>query len=173
MVSYIMSSGIPLYLAGLLTGYIAVRYRLTVSDRAAQVSDHIKDLEKLHEAAVAFWSSPFDPQKGHEMRIKVLSGHTISMRIYPAISRMSLGNSQRYEDLVSEYFRACTGGEFDNPERQADLAKALELSRIHAQLVELLRQIRCDLSSVPMLFADSVYFVRRVWKEFHYTFLTP
>ncbi|MTH60671.1 hypothetical protein [Paracoccus litorisediminis] len=166
-------NGIFIYLAGLLTGYLAVRYRLTISDRASQVSDHIKDMEKLHEAAVAFWSSPSDPEKGDDKKIRVLSGLTVFMRIYPAISRMASQKSPHYESLVSEYFRACTGGNFDDPKRQADLPKAVELSNVHAQLVDLLRQIRCDLSSVSMLIEDSINLAKGTWESFNSTFLKP
>lgn len=173
MIPSIDSAAVFIYVFGLISGYTAVRYRLTVSDRASEISDHLKDLEKLHEAAIAFWSRPFEAESGGERRVRVLSNHAIAMRIYPRISLMALGNSSRYEDLISQYFRACTGGDFDDPNRPADLATALELARIHAQLVEVLRHIRGNLSSVSMLLKDIAAFIVRAWREFHYTFLIP
>lgn len=166
-------SGMFLYFGGIVTGYLAVRYRLYVSDRASQVTDHLRDFEKLHEAAIGFWCTDFNSEKGEEQKVRVLSSYSVAIRIYPKIIDMSPRYATQYEDLVSEYFRACTGGAFDDPTRVADIPKALELAKLYAQITDILRQVRFDLSSLSVLITDIRSVLIRIWRLFHNTFLIP
>ncbi len=92
--------GVPIFITGLLT-YACMVYRIKLSDLGAQVSDHIKDLEKLQDSAIAFWMA--DGSKIPELRARLLAAHCLAIRIYPDIQEICRDRKDGYSRMMQDY----------------------------------------------------------------------
>lgn len=140
---------ITLVFLGAVISWAINQYRLARSEDIALVNEHIKDIERLSEAAQCYWlKAPLSPENEFELSGKIRAAHAATTLLYGKITRIcSTGSSVEYTSRYSDLFIAATGGSFESPSRTADPLRAIEVADISARVVHLLRLERSSIVS--------------------------
>lgn len=142
------------FVAGVLTTFFIQSYRAVVSDEAALITEHTRDLETFKDVAVSYWCTSAETfENDRVMASKVRSQMFYLTSLYPDISALCAHRSDDYKNLIFSLFRTATGGDFETDERSASPEKVEELGSLSSDLVSLLRRQRRDVVSLTRIFA--------------------
>jgi hypothetical protein len=134
---------------GAAVTWVVQQYRLARSEDVALVNEHIKDIEKLSDAAQAYWLKvPADANAELELSGKVRACHATTTLLYEKMTNIcGARSSEEYVRRYSELFSVATGGDFESATRSADPTRAIDATDIAARIVHILRLERSDVIS--------------------------
>lgn len=102
------------FLAGAAISYLTIRYRLSTSEKGAQINDHIKDIEKFCDLAISYWlatNSDHSIELEKAAKIRIMNGYLA--RAYADILDYDDCSSEEYKELMLTLFDKATGGAFE------------------------------------------------------------
>lgn len=143
---------------GFLSAYVFLKYRAHISERGAQISDHIKDIEKLSVAAVELWASDEDK---YQLATEVQLHHTLSVQFFEDIRFACHKRRLEYERLMFDLFRVTASDEFIDQnaciseKKTPNSERVQEIIDVSSSLITLLRKVRADISSLEYLAWDT------------------
>lgn len=173
----LLTSGIVLpFISGAVSAYAVLRYRMYLSERSSQVNDHLKDLEKLLDAALSVVSVDGEVTKDKLMKLSL--HHSVASRIYPQVMEICHDRGHEYQSLMLRLFELVTAER--NDDLIAEITEKSDIMELRAQeiivtggeLTTLLREVRKTSLSIAVLISDLFVYARRKWAWFHNTFLT-
>lgn len=136
-------------LLGAAIAWAIAQYRLSRSEDLALVNEHIKDIEKLSEAAQQYWLKvPADLNSELELAGKVKASHAATTLLYERMTTVCRKqSSEEYVQRYFELFSVATGGAFESFSRASDPLRAIQTADVAARIVHLLRLERSDIVS--------------------------
>lgn len=138
--------------AGALVSWLFQQVRVAKAEDIAVVNEHIKDLEKLCDAAQNYWlKTPASGEEDSALAARLRANHAATTLLYVRIAAACGNRRGEYERLSQEIFKVSTGGKFESTNREMDPNIAMEVYDLTAQLIHLLRTIRKDILSLRRL----------------------
>jgi len=132
--------------------WLLQQYRISRSEDAALVNEHIKDIEKLRDAAQDYWLELPDDLKGERAAsARVRAAHSATTLVYPQIIEICGELCDDYKDLSLALYDVAMGGNFESPRTDIDPIRAIDTHDAAATLIHLLRKARRDVLSLSRL----------------------
>lgn len=137
------------FVLGAIGSYLIIRYRLLTSEKGAQINDHIKDIEKFGDAALAYWLKSNDKRdEDAERAARLRAMHSLLTKMYPDVSQLWTSRSIRYKDLMLRIFEEAMGGNFEGADRKIDYERASRIADCQADLILELRKVRREVLTI-------------------------
>ena len=135
-----------LALFGALIGWLASWHRYHVAEKANQINDHIKDVERFAEELRVHWTTTYSGSGDEQQRIaiaKIKSLHASISSFYGEAEERLGGNRHRkYQVLQLRLFNCGMGGEFETIGRDFCEETAIETQRLSWEIIQNLRNAR-------------------------------
>ncbi|MER9295759.1 hypothetical protein NKI38_04540 [Mesorhizobium sp. M0621] len=153
-------------LVSFLAGVIFQQYRAARSEESALINEHIKDIEKLSEAAQSYWlKTPKDLEEETFLAAKVRVTHAGTTALYEVISRICGPRHAEYQTGMQELYKSATGGSFESARRALDPERAMATADLAADAIHLLRVSRVNLLSLGHMFRVTKWFFKDLWRD--------
>lgn len=132
--------------------WLLQQYRISRSEDAALVNEHIKDIEKFRDAAQDYWLElPGDKKSETAAAARVRAAHSATTLVYPQMIDICGERCDEYRNLSLALYDVAMGGSFESPRTDIDPIRAIDTHDAAAALVHLLRRARRDVLSLSRL----------------------
>lgn len=124
--------------------YLAQNYVRLLTEDVAQLNDHIAEISRVQDAAVAYWLSVHEHETAEEkdLRYRLLGALEVSKSFRPDASRLLGCRFGRYKELDGLIYDLATGGCFETASREQDGNRAVEVMALCHDLRAVLRSAR-------------------------------
>lgn len=130
-------------LAAIFTSLIHTYFQMRSAD-VDSINDHIGEIRRIEEYAVAYWLVDPATNPDEELRLSTcLSGAMSASSHFNEVAGRIFGSSYaKYIDLDQRLYNTATGGMFQSAGRQIDTRRVIETMNICNELRALLRKRR-------------------------------
>ncbi|MDF1707250.1 MAG: hypothetical protein P1U72_04060 [Paracoccaceae bacterium] len=148
------------FFSGAISAYLFLKYRMHMTERSSQLSDHIKDIERLSEAAIALWSnSKTDGILERVARVKL--HHMLAVSIFPRVAEVCHKDRDGYKTLMLSLFdlTAADDDRFAEPHLEEISVdernkRVIDIITVSSDLLTLVRETRLEVSTIKYVATD-------------------
>lgn len=129
---------------GALLAYLAQTYFAMQSQDSAYLNDHITEIQRIENYAVAYWlTDPKLDSDGMLIHQAKLEGAISASGCFNNDAKRILGkNYEKYVSLDQSIFETATGGSFQTNLKKVDYPRVVEIMRYCNEMRALLRRSR-------------------------------
>lgn len=135
------------------------QYRLERSEDSILISEHIKDLERLSEASLAYWLT--DPSETADTAnlVRLNTSVTKIRQSYKYIRDICDTDWESYCSLMMDVYKSATGGDYESKNRKINPVMAQETINYVNSLIVFLLKIRRNQSSSGVIFSKIIKYI--------------